>query len=80
MEPDRDLSLEKLERRALQLGISGSVVYEYVNKWIMGIEDVTELAYRIKASLKNRDKEMLKVPDELVYEVNPVIQKTLGIE
>ena len=41
-DPDRDLSLRRLEHRALQLGIRGSVVKNYVNNWILEIEEVTQ--------------------------------------
>lgn len=79
-DPDRDLSLRKLERRALQIGIRGSIVQKYVNIWILGIEDVTELAHAIKATFEKQQKEMPKFPQECLYEVNPAIQKILGIK
>ncbi|HCA97071.1 MAG TPA: DUF4291 domain-containing protein, partial [Cyanobacteria bacterium UBA9226] len=50
-DPDRDLKLQILPHRALQLGIRGSVVRDYVNCWILAIEDVTELAHRIKRAI-----------------------------
>lgn len=78
-DPDRDLSLRRLERRALQLGIRDSVVREYVNTWILEIIDVTELAHAIKAAVDKRQKELPEVPQEYVYEVNTAIQKTLGM-
>ncbi|BAZ30004.1 hypothetical protein NIES4074_24540 [Cylindrospermum sp. NIES-4074] len=79
-DPDRDLSLRKLERRALQIGIRGSIVQKYVNTWILGVEDVTELAHAIKATIEKQQKEMPKFPQECLYEVNPAIQKILGIK
>lgn len=78
-DPDRDLSLRRLERRAIQLGIRGSLVLMYVNTWILGIEDITELAHAIKAAVEKRQKEIPKIPDEHIYEVSPQIQKTLGM-
>lgn len=78
-DPDRDLSLKKLEHRALQLGIRGSVVKKYVNSWIISIEDVTELAHSIKTGVNNQLKELPVVPPEYIYQVSPDIQKILGI-
>ena len=78
-DPDRDLSLRRLEHRALQLGIRGSVVQSYVNDWILGIEEVTKLAGDIDNAVKNKLKEMPECPEERVYQVNSEIQKTLGI-
>ena len=72
-DPDRDLRLLRLERRALQVGIRGSVVRDYVNRWILAIEDVTELAHAIAC----KQKQLPIVPEELVYEVSAQIQQTL---
>ncbi|MGB6295782.1 MAG: DUF4291 family protein, partial [Rivularia sp. (in: cyanobacteria)] len=78
-DPDRDLSLRRLEHRALQLGIRGSVVQNYVNNWILGIEEVTNLAREIQNALKSKSKQLPEVPQEKVYQVNEEIQKALGI-
>jgi hypothetical protein len=76
-DPDRDLQLRRLERRALQVGIRGSVVRDYVNRWILGIEDVTELAHAIKVAVEEKQKQLPLVPEEGVYKVSPQIQQTL---
>jgi hypothetical protein len=76
-DPDRDLQLRRLERRALQVGIQGSVVRDYVNRWILSIEDVTELAHAIKEAIANKQKQLPLVPEERVYEVSAQIQQTL---
>ena len=78
-DPDRDLSLRRLEYRALQLGIRGSVVQNYVNNWILEIEEVTQLARDIKNSVRKKLKEFPHIPEERVYQVNRKIQKSLGI-
>jgi hypothetical protein len=78
-DPDRDLSLRRLEYRALQLGIRGSVVQNYVNNWILEIEEVTQLAREIQNALKSKSKQLPEVPQEKVYQVNEEIQKALGI-
>ncbi|MCP2730724.1 DUF4291 domain-containing protein [Symplocastrum sp. BBK-W-15] len=77
-DPDRDLKLRSLERRALQLGIRGTAVRDYVNCWILAIEDVTDLAHRIKTAIANQ-KQLPSVPEENVIDVSPQIQKTLHI-
>lgn len=78
-DPDRDIWLRRLERRAIQLGIRGSVVRDYVNVWIIGIEDVTELAQAIATSVKNRTKDNSLAPIEQIYQVNTQIQQTLAM-
>ncbi len=77
--PDRDLSLRRLEHRALQLGIRGSVVHNYVNTWILEIEEVTELAHHIRDAVNNKLQKIPDVPQEKVYQVNSEIRQTLRI-
>lgn len=78
-DPDRDLWLRRLDRRALQIGIQGSLVREYVRNWIISIEDVTELAHAIKAAVEQGIEKMPLTPQEHVYEVNREIRWKLGM-
>jgi len=78
-DPDRNLRLHKLERRAIQLGIRGNTVQNYVHKWIVGIEDVTALAQQIQSAIAHKMSELPLVPEERVYEVSPEIAKILGL-
>jgi hypothetical protein len=78
-DPDRDLWLRRLERRAIQLGIRGSVVREYVTTWILRIEDVTELSHAIKVAVESGQNEILAAHEEHVYEVSEEIKKNLGM-
>ncbi len=77
-DPDRALEGYKLDCRAIQLGIRGTVVENYVHKWIIGLTEVTELARDIhQAVLEN--KPLPTVPEEKVYPVKPDIASHLGI-
>ena len=71
-DPDRDLGLVALPRRAIQLGIAGDFVRRYVHEWIGRIEDVTALAHAIQAG------ERPPVPDEVPYPLDPATLRTLG--
>jgi hypothetical protein len=46
-DPERSLTMRPLEYRSLQVGLSGEAVDRYVDSWITGITDVTELAHSI---------------------------------
>jgi hypothetical protein len=46
-DPERNLHLQPLAHRAIQIGVSGAAVPLYVNEWIRRITDVTPLAHRI---------------------------------
>ncbi|MBV6628115.1 MAG: DUF4291 domain-containing protein [Rivularia sp. (in: Bacteria)] len=78
-DPDRDLYLRRLERRALQLGIRGSVVQSYVNHWIIEVEEVTQLARDIQNAIKNKSKQMPQTPEEKPLQVSKDIEKILRI-
>ncbi|BBM87559.1 DUF4291 domain-containing protein [Candidatus Uabimicrobium amorphum] len=83
-DPDRDLGLQKLRRRAIQLGIRGYMVDHYVNKWILHLEDVTSLAHKIKKVFRTkksaRTEVLPEVPQEVIYEVPQDIGKQLGLK
>lgn len=77
-DPDRTLALERMERRAIQVGLRGSLVARYVDEWIIGIEDVTALAHAVKEAVSGR-AELPVVPDERTYEVPAEIAQRLGV-
>jgi hypothetical protein len=77
-DPDRDLPLRPLERRAIQLGLAGETVRQYVEEWIVGLEDVTPLARAIQAAVRVR-RELPAVPEERVYAAEEEVRTRLGI-
>lgn len=52
-DPERALDGDKLDRRAIQIGLRGEVVKKYVNDWILQLEEVTELAKQIGGAVRN---------------------------
>ncbi|AOS61576.1 DUF4291 domain-containing protein [Actinoalloteichus hymeniacidonis] len=46
-DPDRGTRMERLDTRAIQLGLRGVAVEHYVDDWIVGLADVTPLAHEI---------------------------------
>jgi len=71
-DPDRDLGLAPLPRRAIQLGIAGDFVRRYVADWIRRIEDVTGLALAIETGGRP------VVPEERPYPLEPATLRSLG--
>lgn len=51
-DPDRDLEGRPLARRAIQLGLQGSMVRRYVGEWIISIVDFTPVAKAIQRALQ----------------------------
>jgi hypothetical protein len=40
-DPERDIHMNKLDHRAIQIGLSGEAVHKYVNEWVVSITDIT---------------------------------------
>ncbi|MFE9767198.1 DUF4291 domain-containing protein [Streptomyces sp. NPDC005808] len=54
-DPERDLRLQPLPYRSLQLGLSGEAVRRYADEWTVAIRDVTPLAHEIHALVSGGD-------------------------
>ncbi|WP_121704386.1 DUF4291 domain-containing protein [Streptomyces sp. E5N298] len=46
-DPERDLRLQPLPHRSLQLGLSGEAARRYADEWTVAVRDVTPLAHEI---------------------------------
>ncbi|HWU09363.1 MAG TPA: DUF4291 domain-containing protein [Streptomyces sp.] len=46
-DPERDLRLNPLPYRSLQLGLSGEAARRYADEWLVSVRDVTPLAHEI---------------------------------
>ncbi|KJK55345.1 DUF4291 domain-containing protein [Saccharothrix sp. ST-888] len=51
-DPERATDLEPLPHRAIQIGLSGEAVDRYVDEWILGLTDVTDLAHEAHALVR----------------------------
>jgi hypothetical protein len=75
-DPDHDPSGRKLERRAIQLGLRGTVLAAYARDWIMDIENISEFVCQQR---QKNDLELI-TPYETVYPVlETEIAHKLGI-
>ncbi|MFF4017478.1 DUF4291 domain-containing protein [Streptomyces sp. NPDC001843] len=68
-DPERDLRLQPLPYRSLQLGLSGEAVRRYADEWTVSIRDVTPLATEIRARVGDGDLEAASrlLPEERPY-------------
>ncbi|UYQ65465.1 DUF4291 domain-containing protein [Streptomyces peucetius] len=68
-DPERDLGLNPLPHRAIQIGLSGPAVDRYVDDWITGIRDVTPLAHEIRETVAGGDLDAARalLPPERPY-------------
>ncbi|MEU6506960.1 MULTISPECIES: DUF4291 domain-containing protein [unclassified Streptomyces] len=54
-DPERDLRLQPLPYRSLQLGLCGEAARRYADEWTVAIRDVTPLAHEIHALVSSGD-------------------------
>lgn len=78
-DPDRDIFGNPLDRRAIQLGLKGSMVKNYVTDWIVKISDITDIVIEIRQSIKSKTFEKSMLPIEHEYPLDERLKKILGI-
>jgi hypothetical protein len=74
-DPERNLRLDPLPHRSLQLGLGGEAVERYADEWIRGIEDVTPLAREIHAWVRAGELERAArlLPRERPYPLDDAV-------
>ncbi|TPG71337.1 DUF4291 domain-containing protein [Brevibacillus laterosporus] len=78
-DPDRDIYGDPLDRRAIQLGLKGNMVKNYVNDWIVKINDITEEVIELRESIKSKNFEVSMLPSEHEYPLDDGIKTILGV-
>jgi hypothetical protein len=69
-DPERDLHLQPLPHRTIQIGIGGEAVPLYVEQWVQQITDITDLAHTIHSLVERGqlDQAQAMLPVEQVYQ------------
>lgn len=66
-DPDHHPYGNALERRAIQLGLSGEALHHYSREWITDIQDISAFVTQQREFVQNRQLEQLLVPQERIY-------------
>lgn len=61
-DPERDLDLNPLPYRSLQLGLSGEAARRYADEWTVSVRDVTPLAREVRAAVRAGERERAMRP------------------
>ncbi|MFG3094720.1 DUF4291 domain-containing protein [Streptomyces sp. NPDC048202] len=79
-DPERDLRLNPLPHRSLQLGLAGEAAARYADEWIADIRDVTPLAREIHGAVRagRLEEAAALLPDERPYPVGEGALAHLG--
>lgn len=80
-DPERDLFLQPLEHRAIQIGFTKEAAALYVKRWIRRITDVSELAHTVHALANQNklDEARAILPVERPYPLSPALAIRIGI-
>lgn len=79
-DPDHDPHGNKVQRRAIQLGLRGPMLRSYALDWCLGIEDISEYVREQRTHVKRRRLHLLETPEERVYRVeDPDVAEHLGL-
>jgi len=72
-DPERDLLLNPLHERTIQIGLSENAVELYVNEWTKKITDMTESSQKIQNLILNNKIEEARelLPKETLYLIQP---------
>ncbi len=68
-DPERDLHLNALPYRSIQIGLSKAAVELYVSQWIQRITDITDMSHAIHRLISRNDFDAAHamLPNEAVY-------------
>ncbi|MDF6040981.1 DUF4291 domain-containing protein [Streptomyces sp. JH14] len=71
-DPERDLHLQPLAHRSLQLGLVGEAARLYADEWTVSITDITSLAHTVHAHVQDGGLDAARqlLPRERPYPVN----------
>lgn len=79
-DPDHDPVGNKIERKAIQIGMKGAVLQKFCTEWITKIEDITDFVKAEYQKMGNKKFDEVIVPFEEIIELNePEIEKRIGI-
>ncbi|MGI8331423.1 DUF4291 domain-containing protein [Actinomadura scrupuli] len=79
-DPERDLRLQPLPYRSLQIGLSGEAVRRYLTDWIVGIDDLTAHVRTVHdlVGAGRLDEARGLLPAEAPYPLRPELAARIG--
>ena len=73
-DPDHHPSGNRLERRAMQLGMKGNILKQFATEWIVSIEDITDFVQAQRHFVETKDWTKLLVIKESVVPIQILTQ------
>ncbi len=80
-DPERNIHLDKLNYRSIQIGLSQEATHKYVKEWTVGITDITSLCTKISSLINNqRPSEAIELlPKEKPYQIPQKLAHKIGV-
>jgi len=81
-DPERSIRGADLDYNSIQVGLSRHIIRQYVDEWVVEIQDYTPIAKKIQSLLKSGqiDKAKKLLPPERVYPIKPEVAKRLNMK
>jgi hypothetical protein len=80
-DPDHNLYGNKEERKAIQLGLRGSMLRRFAETEVVSIENISEFVRDQRERINVKDAENTMIPDERIYFPDSLMaSKTIGLE
>lgn len=79
-DPEKDIHLQNLNYRSIQIGLTGIAVQSYVDDWIVTIDDITPLCKQIHSLVLEKKIEEASnlLPLESTYPISDELIKIIG--
>jgi len=78
-DPEKDIHLEKMDYKSIQVGLSGEAIEKYANDWVIAIEDITPKCSEIFEILSQGKEEQATqlLPKEGLYPISDEIKEII---
>lgn len=78
-DPEKDLHLQNLPHRSIQIGLTGIAVNKYVQEWIVAIRDISSQCREMHQLIQeNRAREVaFMLPEERVYPLSDKLKQQI---
>ena len=81
-DPEKDIFLNNLPYRSIQVGLTGLAVEKYVHDWTVSIEDISPICRKIHGLIISDQIEAAQalLPCERIYPLSDHLQNTAGLQ
>lgn len=79
-DPERNLALEPLPWRSLQVGLSGSAAHNYVHRWTVGVDDITPYVHDLREHVTAGRTARIELPEEQPYPLPDSIARLINAD